>query len=111
MKVTITSITLRSPFHFFALANQALQITRQLQRTECIAFRKRGIWTTHYTMTLWENEAQLRAFATNGAHLRSMQASKKIAKAIKTVTIDADALPSWREALNMLRTVKPLTFI
>lgn len=111
MKVTITSIELKSPFQFFALSRHAMQIIRQLRATEYKVFRKRGIWTTHYTMTLWENEAQLRAFATSGAHLQAMRASGKIAKEIKTVTFDADALPSWREAKRILEKVEPLTYV
>jgi hypothetical protein len=110
MKVTITSIELKSPFHFFALSRQAMQIIRQLRATEYKAFKKQGIWTTHYTMTLWENEAQLRAFATSGAHLAAMRRSGDIARAIKTVTIDADVLPSWRAAKRILKEVEPLIY-
>ena len=87
-----------------------MQIIRQLRATEYKAFKKQGIWTTHYTMTLWENEAQLRAFATSGAHLAAMRRSGDIARAIKTVTIDADVLPSWRAAKRILKEVEPLIY-
>ena len=110
MKATITSIQLKTPFKFFPLSMYALNIVKQLQTTDCLDFKKQGIWTMHYTMTLWENEEQLKAFAKSGAHLTAMQKSATIAKEIKTITIDADKLPDWETAKTLLKNVKPLTF-
>ena len=56
----------------------------------------------HYTMTLWDNEADLKAFASTGAHLEAMKKSKEIAKEIRIYTYDADSLPSWKEAKQLL---------
>lgn len=108
MKLTITSIELRNPLLYFVLSHQALFITLQLRKTNCVKMKKRGLWTTHYTMTLWENEADLKDFARSGAHFKYMKTSGKIAKAIKTLTIDATEMPSWKEARAMLATVKPI---
>jgi hypothetical protein len=44
-------------------------------------------------MTLWENDKQMKEFARSGAHLKAMKDSAKIAKEIRTVTIDADKFP------------------
>ena len=106
MKATITSIELKSPFKFFLLSAKALQIIRQLRTTNCKEFKKRGLWTTHYTMTLWNSEEELQDFANSGAHLAAMRDSKKIAKEIRTLTIDAATLPSWREAKELLNGAK-----
>ena len=103
MKTTITSIKLRGPLKFFALSASALKIIRQLKATNCKDFRKKGIWTTHYTMTLWNNEDELKDFARSGAHLEAMKASKKIAKEIRTITIETDTLPGWTEAKELLK--------
>ena len=108
MKVTITSIELKGPLKFFALSSSALQIIRQLRATNCKEFKKRGLWTTHYTMTLWNNEEELKQFASSGAHLEAMKASKRIAKEIRTVTIDADHLPNWKEAKKMLHETQSI---
>ena len=102
MKATITSIELKGPLKFFALSAQALQIVKQLKSTKHKAFKKRGFWTTHYTMTLWASEEDLKAFAHSGAHLNAMKMSKDIAKEIRTITIDAEQLPSWKEAKALL---------
>ncbi len=110
MKVTITSIELKGPFKFFALSAKAMKIIKQLKASNFQDFKKKGFWTKHYTMTLWNHEADLKAFAKSGAHLEAMKASSKIAKEIRTITIDADALPSWKEAENLLKNGKVYTY-
>lgn len=102
MKATITSIRLKGPLKFFALSAQALSITRQLKSTNYKDFKKKGIWTIHYTMTLWNDEKDLKAFAKSGAHLEAMKTSNQIAKEIRTITIDTDSLPNWKEAKKLL---------
>jgi hypothetical protein len=110
MKATITSIELKGTFQFFALSSMALKILKQLRTTQCKDFKKRGIWTKHYTMTLWSNEVELKSFAQSGAHLEAMKASKKIAKEIRTITIDAQQLPSWKEAMVHLENAKIIKY-
>lgn len=110
MKATITSIELKGPLKFFALSKQALQILKQLKSTNYKDFRKKGIWTKHYTMTLWNNESELNAFAKSGAHLEAMKISKRIAKEIRTITIDVDALPDWKEAKKLLENGKSFKY-
>lgn len=106
MKATITYIELRGPLSFFGLSARALKIMGQLKGTNYKDFKKKGFWTKHYTMTLWNNESDLREFATSGAHLDAMKNSKKIAKEIRTITIDADTLPNWKEAKRLLEGAK-----
>lgn len=110
MKVTITSIKLKGPFKFFALSFRALKIVKQLKTTNCENFKKTGFWTTHYTMTLWKDEIHLKEFAKSGAHLEAMKNSKLIAEEIRTITIDGDTLPSWREAKNLLKKGKVINY-
>ncbi len=102
MKMTITSIRLRSPFKFFPLSLYALHILRQLKSTNYVEFKKTGLWTMHYTMTLWNSEEDLKAFAASGAHLEAMQKGANIATEIRTLTIDAEQLPNWKTAKKML---------
>ena len=103
MKITITSIRLRSPFKFFPLSLYALHIMRQLKSTNYAEFKKTGLWTMHYTMTMWRSEEDLKVFATSGAHLKAMQKGASIASEISTLTIDAEQLPDWKTAKEMLR--------
>jgi hypothetical protein len=61
-------------------------------------------------MPLWNNERELEDFARSGAHLQAMKDSKQIAKEIRTLTIDANELPSWSEAKRLLEGGKFLDF-
>ena len=106
MKVSITSIELRGPLKFFALSKKALKIVRQLRTSNCKQFKKQGLWTKHYTMTLWNNEEEMKAFAYSGAHLEAMKSSEAIAKELRFVTFDANELPSWKEAKKRLESGK-----
>jgi hypothetical protein len=54
-------------------------------------------------MTLWQDETEIKKFSTSGAHLEAMKVSKSLAKEIQTLTIEADALPQWKEAKEMLK--------
>ncbi len=110
MKITITSIELKNPLKYFLLSQKALGIVLQLKNTNCVKMKKQGFWTTHYTMTLWNNEAEMKAFASSDAHLEAMKMSGKIAKEIKSLTIDADTFPDWKTAKAMLEKVKPITY-
>ena len=111
MKATITSIKLKGPLRFFLLSWKALHIIRQLKTTNCKAFKKRGIWTLHYTMTLWNNEEEMRAFSKSGAHLEAMKASKELAQEIRSITIDAKELPDWKTAKELLEQGRVLYYI
>lgn len=106
MKATITFIELKGPFKFFALSSKALKIMKQLKATNYKDFKKKGVWTKHYTMTLWSNEDELKDFAKSGAHLEAMKISGQIAKEIRTITIEAVELPNWNEAIKLLEKGK-----
>jgi hypothetical protein len=102
MLLTITSIELKSPLKFFALSYNAMKILPQLKQENCKAFKKQGKWTTHYTMTLWQNADDMTTFARSGAHLEAMKKSAALAKEIRTLTIEADQLIDWKTAKKLL---------
>ncbi len=99
MYAIITLLELKSPWLFFKLSYLAMHIVLQLRKDKnCLAQKNTGFWTTHYTMTLWNSEAAMKAFARSGAHLEAMKQSGKLAKEIRILTIPAAKLPSWKEA-------------
>jgi hypothetical protein len=108
--VTITQIKLKSPFHYFKLSLYALGIVKQLKKSDHLAFKKTGFWTNHYTMTLWESKDKMKEFAMSCAHLEAMKSSAKIAKEIKSVTIDGNELPQWNQAKEILSKVKGIHY-
>lgn len=103
MIAVITLIELKSPFKFFGLAKNALSIMQQMKTVNYKAFKKTGFWTTHYTMSLWENKADMQAFARSGAHLASMKKSAELANKIITLTLETDTLPDWKTAKIRLK--------
>jgi hypothetical protein len=103
MKVTITSILLKSPFHFYPLAYKALGILKQIKESGAIQIESAGLWTLHYTISLRNNEEEMKAFALSGKHLQAMKESKKIAKTISTYTYDAEQIPDWKTAKLLLK--------
>ncbi|MEL6534652.1 MAG: DUF3291 domain-containing protein [Bacteroidota bacterium] len=103
MKVTITLLHLRKPWHFFALSYQAMHILRQLKGTPVKQTRTQGFGAKHYTLSLWETEEDMKAFARSGAHLEAMKGARKIAREIRVLTLDQDTLPDWRTAKRLLR--------
>lgn len=102
MKATITSIELKGPLKFFILSSNAYKILKQLKTTECKQVKTIGFWTKHYTMTLWNSEDELKAFAHSGAHKEAMKLSSKMAKKIATYTYDTETLPNWQEGKALL---------
>tara|TARA_R110002124_G_scaffold252130_1_gene417379 strand:+ start:953 stop:1288 length:336 start_codon:yes stop_codon:yes gene_type:complete len=106
MICSITSIELKGPLKFFALSARALKIVQQLKGTKHLDYKSRGFWTKHYTMSLWENEEDLKNFAKSGAHLEAMKISKDIAKEIRILSLERDKLPSWDEAKKLLENGK-----
>ena len=110
MKATITQLKLKSPFHFFFLSSYAWKIIKQLNGSPHLKFKKKGVWLNHYTMTLWKNEEDLKKFAQSGAHLDAMKKSKRIAREIKTLTIETEKLPDWKSAKTMLREIPGIKF-
>ncbi len=110
MKVTIKSIKLKGPHKYFALSFKAWRIVQQLKSTNYEDFKKKGLWTTHYTMTLWKAEDEMRKFASSGPHKEVMKSSQRIAKEIRTLKIDADELPTWSAAVALLEKGKVIHF-
>jgi len=103
MIAVITLIELRNPLKFFALSYNALQIIKQMKSTAVVQYKSTGLWTTHYTMSLWNNKEDMQAFARSGAHLEAMKQSAKLAKEIKTLSIETDALPDWKTAKEKIQ--------
>jgi hypothetical protein len=110
MIIVVTSIELKSPWKFFQLANYARKTVHQLKNTQCTAYKTTGFWTKHYTMTAWENEREMQAFAHSGAHREAMKKSGKIASEIRTRRVTLDELPSWKEARQLLEKARVVQY-
>ncbi len=110
MIISLTSIKLKGPFSFFLFSLRAMRVGQQLQTTPCKAFRKRGIWTTHYTMTLWNSEQEMADFVRSPAHREAMKGSASLAMEIRLHTYEGTWLPDWPEAIGLLEQGKVLRY-
>lgn len=103
MVITITSITLRSVWKFFALTNNARKIQGQATRSPGFVRMKNTGWgKLHYTLSVWESEAALKAFARSGAHLEAMKKSKDLSTELSTYTYESPTEPDWAAAKALL---------
>ena len=77
---------------------------QQARNSSCVSLKSTGLWTTFYTMTLWESVEDMKSFARKDAHLEAMKISRKIAKEIRTLTIERSTLLSWEEAKQKIKS-------
>lgn len=81
-----------------------MKILKQLKTTNCVSQRATGIWTKHYTMTLWKSMEDVKNFSKSGAHLEAMKLSAQLAKEIRILSYESSSLPDWKEAKKKLYT-------
>ncbi len=103
MIVSITKIELRSYSQlrsFFAM-NQ--KIIKALQQAPCKGFKATGSWNLKcwYTMTLWENENDLKQFYKQGVHLEAMKKWQHYAIRAQSKRLQRDQAMSWKEAKKL----------
>ena len=111
MIAVITYIELKNPFKFFALSSNAMGIVKQIQKAEgCKVYKSTGFWTKHFTMSFWESEEHMKAFAYSGNHQKAMKISGKIAKEIRTYTYQTETLPDWKKAKELVMSGKVLSY-
>jgi len=80
-----------------------MHILRQLKSAGCQKYKATGFWTSHYTLTAWNTEEELKSFSKNGAHLKAMKSSKDLAREIYTFSYETDSFPDWSEAKALLK--------
>ena len=99
MIITITSIKLKSLWHFFKLSYFGLTIVRQTKDQKgFITMKNTGSGYMHYTMSCWEHEDDVKLFARSGAHLHAMKQAAKISTEVRVYTFTGEEMPNWNEA-------------
>lgn len=100
MTLTITYIRLKSLWGFFKLSWFGLKISQQAKSKKgFIQMKNTGLGYHHYTLSAWETEADMKAFAySEGIHKEAMKESKQISTEIRTYTFEGEQIPSWEDA-------------
>jgi heme-degrading monooxygenase HmoA len=105
--VSVTRLRIRSVWFMPRFVLHALRTMRQCKRApgflggSLLPDRKLTFWT----MTLWQDQAAMRAYMTGGAHLKAMPKLLEWCDEASVVhwTQDAAAMPSWKDADRAMR--------
>ncbi len=81
----------------------SFHIVAQTKRQQgFISMKNTGFGYWHYTLSVWQSEAEIRQFARTGAHLNAMKQSRNLASEISTYTFQSEQIPNWKEAKQLL---------
>ena len=104
MVVTITSIKLRKLWYFFILSYLGLKVQLGIKSKKgFLKMKNTGFGYLHYTLTVWESEADMKDFArSSGEHLEAMNWSRKLATEVRAYTFETNEIPDWSEAKRLV---------
>lgn len=68
-----------------------------------IKMKNTGFGYEHFTISVWQNEGDLKRFARSGEHSIATKHSRELATEIRTYTYAADTLPNWKDAKQLLK--------
>jgi len=109
MILSVTKLVIKKPIHFFPVSYYAFKVMLQLKfHSRCKGVKTLGFGFTTYTMTLWENEADLKSFFASGAHKVAMGKVSLYAKNVYFARADSDCLISWTQAKALLPAAPPV---
>ena len=81
----------------------ALKIVRQTGTQKgFVEMKNTGFGYLHFTLSVWESEADMKDFARSGAHLKAMKSSQKLSTEIRIYTFQSEQVPDWKEAKQLL---------
>lgn len=111
MTIVVTSIQLKSLFHFFRFAILTFRSVQQLKKDHPkVVFLASGFPITFYTLSAWQDSTEMRTYVKSGHHLNAMKDSAKVASKIQTYSYDGNSIPTWKEAKEKLKEGRILNF-
>jgi hypothetical protein len=104
MLLSLTKIELNSYARFFTFFKFNGQIINELKGSKCKKYKITGSWNlkSWYTMTLWENEADLTTFYRSGTHLEAMKQASLFSSKIQVSRMESNDLVSWKVAKKLV---------
>jgi heme-degrading monooxygenase HmoA len=104
MQIAITRLKLKNIFKIPRFMWHTYRSISQLRKSEGVKYHalKTENHLTYWTVTAWADRDSMLEFRNNGAHKEAMKISTKIAKEAKAVTLEAEEIPSWQEAQELL---------
>lgn len=103
MFISITYIKVKSIWKVPSFFKHVGMINQQIAGAEgVLTTRLKGGLSKNYTITAWESKEAMLNFRNNGAHLEAMKATRHISNEYASCHYEADVLPGWKEALEMV---------
>ena len=103
MFVTVTSLKLRKLWGFFRMSYLSMHVVRQTkQQKGFVSMQHTGFGYLHFTLSAWESEEDIKNFARSGAHLAAMKVSRSLSSEIRIYTFQAEEIPNWKDAKQLL---------
>lgn len=96
--VSITGLSLKGPWHMPMFWWHAFRSMTQAQRAPGnLSATARTIDGVHHTLSVWQDQAAMRAFLAAGAHGQAMAAFRGMATG-RTIGFAAQTAPDWEQA-------------
>ena len=68
-----------------------------------IKMKNTGFGYEHYTLSVWQSEADLKRFARSGEHSAAMKHTRELASEVRTYTYTSDTIPDWKNVKQLLK--------
>jgi heme-degrading monooxygenase HmoA len=101
--VSVTGLTLKSPFHRLRFSWHATRSFSQAAGAPGnLSTDARMVDGVHHTLTVWTSREAMLTYLKSGAHLKAMKAFRSIGTG-RVHGYHTDKAPSWTEALTIWR--------
>lgn len=68
-----------------------------------IKMKNTGFGYEHFTLSVWQSEADLKRFARSGEHSAAMKHTRELASEVRTYTYTSDTIPEWKNVKQLLK--------
>jgi len=108
MYVSITHLHLKSVWKFFQFYKHNSKVQRQIKTANGILSMegKGASFMSFYTKTSWTSKDDMLTFMRSGAHADAMRNSSKFARKVTTTGYESESVPSWNEAIQLIKSKK-----
>jgi hypothetical protein len=106
MIASVTELHLKNFWSYIRFLPLAIKSKIQAERSPgliSLQLGSKGLFIQR-TLTVWKSEKLMHDYVRSGSHLRAMKTFSQIANRSSTATFAVKSLPTWREALEKLKT-------
>ena len=68
-----------------------------------IKMKNTGFGYEHFTLSVWQSEADLKRFARSGEHSAAMKHTRELASEVRTYTYTSDIIQEWKNVKKLIK--------